>query len=178
MSQNNSMQSDAALSAILGTPCSRKEALEQVKKDPDTYRKFLSFPTEEQEKVLSFIAGQRGLKITYDSFFERIMSPLLHPERPESLLSELLGEPVHIESVLPKEGIRLSYEASLIIMDILVKLSDGSRVNVEIQKIGLRFPGERSSCYETRLSYHPHGGKLQAFQGCGTSLHSYGRSPL
>ena len=79
--------------------------------------------------------------------FRHSWHPLLHPERLESLLSELLGEPVHIESVLPKEGSRLSYEASLIIMDILVKLSDGSRVNVEIKKISLRFPGERSSCY-------------------------------
>ncbi len=38
-------------------------------------------------------------------------------------------------------------EAGIVIMDILVQLADGSRVNVEMQKIGLYFPGERSSCY-------------------------------
>ena len=32
-------------------------------------------------------------------------------------------------------------------MDILVQLSNGSRVNVEMQKLGIYFPGERSSCY-------------------------------
>lgn len=99
------------------------------------------------KKILSFIAGQRGLKIVYDSFFQKIMSPLLHPERLESFLSELMGEAIHIEKILPREGIRLSAEASFIIMDILVQLSDGSRVNVEMQKVGLYFPGERSSCY-------------------------------
>lgn len=147
MSQNISDSSNTVLSTIFGPPCSHEEALECLKSDPETYHKFLTFPSEEQEKVLSFLAGQRGLTITYDSFFQKIMSPLLHPERLESLLSELLNEPIHIERILPREGIRLSYEASLIIMDILVQLSDGSRVNVEIQKIGLRFPGERSSCY-------------------------------
>ncbi|MCM1100177.1 MAG: Rpn family recombination-promoting nuclease/putative transposase [Clostridium sp.] len=54
---------------------------------------------------------------------------------------------VHIEKVLPREGIRMADEAGLIIMDILLQLSDGSRVNVEMQKLGLYFPGERSSCY-------------------------------
>ena len=145
--QSGVSQSDATLSSVFGPPCTKYEALANLKNDPETYQKFLTFPPKEQENVLSFLAGQHGLKITYDSFFQKIMSPLLHPERLESLLSELLNEPVHIERILPCEGIRLSYEASLIIMDILVQLSDGSRVNMEIQKIGLRFPGERSSCY-------------------------------
>lgn len=139
--------SEVTLSSVFGPPCTRDAALTDLKKDPETYMKFLTFPPEEQEKVMAFLTGQHGLKITYDSFFQKIMSPILHPERLESLLSELLEQPVQIERVLPREGVRLSYEASLIIMDILVQLSDGSRVNVEIQKIGLRFPGERSSCY-------------------------------
>lgn len=135
------------LSHVFGPPASREEALARIKNDPETYRRFLSFPASEQKKLLSFIAGQRGLKIVYDSFFQRIMSPVLHPERLENFLSELLGEDVHIEKVLPREGIRIADEASLIIMDILVQLSSGSRVNMEMQKIGLYFPGERSSCY-------------------------------
>ncbi|MCM1098499.1 MAG: PD-(D/E)XK nuclease family transposase [Ruminococcus flavefaciens] len=75
------------------------------------------------------------------------MSPLLHPHRLESFLSELLGSPVQIEKILPREGLPMSDESSIIIMDILLQLSSGSRVNVEMQKLGLYFPGERSSCY-------------------------------
>ena len=42
---------------------------------------------------------------------------------------------------------RLSENAAYIIMDILVELADGSCINVEMQKRGLLFPGERSCCY-------------------------------
>lgn len=135
------------LSDVFGAQISPQEALNLIMCDAEAYQKYQCFPPREQQKVLSFIAGQRGLKVTYDSFFLKIMSPDLHPERLESFLSELLGDTVHIERVLPREGIRISEEASLVIMDILVQLSDGSRVDVEMQKLGLYFPGERSSCY-------------------------------
>ena len=36
-------------------------------------------------------------------------------------------------------------------MDIVVQLEDGSIANVEIQKIGYAFPGERSACYSADL---------------------------
>ena len=36
-------------------------------------------------------------------------------------------------------------------MDIVVQLKDGSIVNLEIQKIGYKFPGERSACYSADL---------------------------
>ena len=36
-------------------------------------------------------------------------------------------------------------------MDIVVQLEDGSIANVEIQKLGYRFPGERSACYSADL---------------------------
>ena len=143
----SSSESDVDLSSVFGPPSTKEEVLANLKKDSETYQKFLTFPPKEREKLLSFMAGQHGLKITYDSFFQKIMSPHLHPERLESFLSALLNEPVHIEKILPREGNRLTYESHIIIMDILVLLSDGSRINVEIQKIGLLFPGERSSCY-------------------------------
>lgn len=136
-----------SFSDIFGPECSLGEALERIRRDAEAYRKYLCFPVSEQEKILSFIAGQRGLKICYDSFFQRIMSPELHPERLESFLSEIMENTVHIERLLPREGIRMTDEAGIIIMDILVQLSDGSRVNVEMQKLGLYFPGQRSSCY-------------------------------
>ena len=36
-------------------------------------------------------------------------------------------------------------------MDIIVEASDGSIVNVEVQKIGYNFPGERAACYNADL---------------------------
>ena len=36
-------------------------------------------------------------------------------------------------------------------MDIVVQLKDGSIANLEIQKIGYKFPGERSACYSADL---------------------------
>ncbi len=132
---------------ILGSAITRKEALDRIRKDADAYLSFSGFPKEEQEKILDFIQGNRGLPILYDSFFKRIMNPETHPERLEQFLSALLEQPVRIRSVLPVEGTKLSDGGSLVIMDILMELSDGTIVDVEMQKIGYAFPGERSSCY-------------------------------
>ncbi len=41
---------------------------------------------------------------------------------------------------------------SLVIMDIVVELEGGSLANVEVQKLGYRFPGQRSACYCCRSS--------------------------
>ena len=53
--------------------------------------------------------------------------------------------------MLPNDGTRLVDESTLLIMDIVVELEDGSIVNLEIQKIGYMFPGERSACYSADL---------------------------
>lgn len=147
MNQNSITTSMPVLSDILGKDCSAREAMVLIMRDEEAYRRFLLFPEREQQKILSFIEGQRGLKITYDCFFQKIMSPILHPERMESFLSELIGYDVHIEKILPREGLPMADETGIIIMDILLQLSNGSRVNVEMQKLGFYFPGERSNCY-------------------------------
>ena len=36
-------------------------------------------------------------------------------------------------------------------MDIIVETANGSVVNVEVQKIGYNFPGERAACYNADL---------------------------
>ena len=53
--------------------------------------------------------------------------------------------------MLPGDSTRLADEQSLLIMDILVELADTSLANVEVQKIGYRFPGQRSACYSSDL---------------------------
>ena len=141
------MNTHLYLSDALGDSIPEDEALSLIKSEPDAYDRFQNFAPNDRKTILEFIQGQRGLKITYDPFFKKILSPTYHPKRLEGFLSELLGQQVHIIKVRENEGIRLSENASYIIMDILVELSDGSCVNVEMQKRGLLFPGERSCCY-------------------------------
>ncbi len=93
---------------------------------------------------MAFMQGQRGLPITYDTFFHKVMSPQEHPERLESLLSALLKQKVCIAKVLPREGVQMLDAGSFVIMDILLTLEDGSVMNVEMQKIGYAFPLTRS----------------------------------
>ena len=135
------------LSNLFGAQISREEAFSLLQQDSETYEKFLTFPADEQENVLSFIQGQHGLKITLDTFFNHVLSPTNHPDRLESLLSCLLNQEVRIKTVLPREGNKLIEAGSLVIMDIIVELADGSITDIEMQKIGYLFPGERSSCY-------------------------------
>lgn len=42
---------------------------------------------------------------------------------------------------------RIADENTLLITDIIVELEDGSLANLEIQKIGYAFPGQRMACY-------------------------------
>lgn len=145
--------SKTELSNILGEPFSREQVLTLLHEDPKTYRTFQGFPQKEQEKLLSFMEGNRGLQITYDSFFKKIMDPETHPERLENFLSAVLNQKVRIRTVLPHEGIKLSSSGSLVIMDIVLELADGSIADVEMQKIGYAFPGERGDCEDSSKEF-------------------------
>lgn len=87
----------------------------------------------------------------YDSFFKEILDPDSKPERLEELLSLLLEQKVKILKVLPNDSTRIADESSLLIMDIVVQLEDGSIANVECQRIGYKFPGQRAACYSADL---------------------------
>lgn len=140
-----------SISDVLGSPLEETEVLTLLQQNSETYRRFLDFEAEEQEQILSFLKGNRGLPILYDNFFKKIMDPVLHPERLESFLSTVLNQHIRIHSILPREGNKLSDSGSLVIMDILIELSDERIIDVEMQKIGYAFPGERSSCYISDL---------------------------
>lgn len=56
-----------------------------------------------------------------------------------------------ILQVLPNDSTRIADESSLVIMDIVVELEDHSIANVEVQKIGYLFAGQRSACYSADL---------------------------
>lgn len=67
------------------------------------------------------------------------------------LLSLILGQKVEVVEVLPNESDRISQEDSLLIMDIVVRTETGELINVEIQRCGYMFQGERMSCYSADL---------------------------
>ena len=130
---------------------SREEILEEITNKTHLKKMFSKWTETQQGEFLDFCTGVRGVKLLYDSFFKEIMNPENVPERLNEFLSLLLGQKVRIESVLPNDSSRIADESSLLIMDILVRLEDGSLCNVEVQKIGYRFPGERSACYSADL---------------------------
>ena len=104
-----------------------------------------------REEFLDFCSGARGVKMLYDAFAKELLSPTRYPERLNEIISLLFGTEATIIEVLPTEGIRLAAEWSLLTMDVVVKLADGTICNVEIQKIGYAFPGQRSACYSADL---------------------------
>lgn len=95
--------------------------------------------------------GVKGPRVLYDAFFKEVLNPESAPERLNEFLSLILGTQVKVHMVLPNDSTRLADESSLLITDIVVELKDGSLANVEIQKIGYKFPGQRSACYSADL---------------------------
>ena len=124
----------------------RREIMQEIQRDKKLMDMFLSWSKSEREEFLDFCTGVRGVKMMYDFMSKEILNPEFHPERLNEFISLLLGQPAEIVEVLPNDGTRLADESTLLIMDVVVKLSDGSIVNLEIQKLGYMFPGERSAC--------------------------------
>ena len=137
------------LTDILGAPLSEQEAVSLVSKNtsPNTFRSFNIMKEVYRRKLLQFLMGKRGLSITYDTVFKHVMMPGGTTDRLEQFLTAILDEPVQIKQILLQEGSQLVESSSFIIADIIVSTKDGSIMNVEIQKIGYDFPGERASCY-------------------------------
>ena len=125
--------------------------LKDIHSKPHLSSLFYRWTEERREEFLDFCCGEKGVKILYDSFFKEIMNPEYASNRLEDFLSLLLGKKVRILVVLPNDSTRIADESSLLITDIIVELEDGSIANVEVQKIGYHFPGERSACYSADL---------------------------
>lgn len=129
----------------------RNELLTAIYERSSLKNQFNRWTTKQQEEFLSFCTGARGVKMLYDSFFKEILHPENTPERLEDFLSLLLGKKIRILKVLPGDSSRIAEESSLLIMDILIQLEDGSLANLEVQKIGYAFPGQRCACYSADL---------------------------
>jgi hypothetical protein len=129
----------------------RNAILNDINTSPALLAEYNTWNPDQQNLFLDICCGARGAKILYDCFFKEILNPEHNPERLSSLLSELLKKKVTVKAVLPNDSERIGDETSLIITDIVVELEDGSIANVEVQKIGYAFPGERASCYTADL---------------------------
>lgn len=126
---------------------SRQEVYREIEKRDDLNAMFHSWKFERQEEFLDFCPGAKGCKVLYDGIFKEVFSAEFAPERLETLLSLILKRKVTIRQVLPNDSVRLGEETALLYTDIVVELDDGSLSNVEMQRIGYSFPGERSACY-------------------------------
>ena len=80
------------------------------------------------------------------------MNPDIYPERVRHLISALLGKEVTSFSVMQRSSFSIGDDKSLVIMDIVVEIAGGEIINLEVQKIGYDFPGERAACYASDLA--------------------------
>ncbi len=129
----------------------RDVLLEEIKKNNRLKSLYESWTLDEQKDFVDICTGAKGVKITYDPYFKEVLNPEYDGRRLSDLLSNIIGQKVKVVAVLPNDGIRLADESTLVITDIVVELEDGSLANVEIQKIGYRFPCQRAACYSADL---------------------------
>ena len=130
---------------------SREELIRTIQESKKLKTIYDEWKEEQRAEFLDFCTGVRGVKLLYDSFFKEIMNPEYVPERMNEFLSLLLGQEVTVLAVLPNDTTRIADESSLLVTDLVVSLEDGSLANLEVQKIGYLFPGERSACYSSDL---------------------------
>lgn len=129
----------------------KEDILTEIESKRKLSGRFYSWSVAQREEFLNFCAGVKGVKVLYDSFSKEILNPEKAPERLEDLLSLLLKKNVRILCALPNDSTRIADENTLVVTDIVVELEDGSIANVEVQKIGYKFPGERSACYSADM---------------------------
>lgn len=139
------------LSNVLGNPKTREEVLHEIWDNEKVYPAFRELNKIFQEEYIEFCMGVRGVKMTYDAFFKAIFDPEKHPERLSEMLSCVLGRKLKVKRALPLERSRMHEKGTLVIVDIIVEFESGELADVEIQKVGYMFPGQRASCYSADM---------------------------
>lgn len=127
------------------------DLLNTIKNNPVLSDIFEQWSLLQQQEFINFCTGVRGIKFLYDGFAKEILNPEYTPEHLNDFLSLLMKQKVRVHSILPNDSTRIADESSLLITDLVVELADGTLANVEIQKIGYSFPGQRSACYSSDL---------------------------
>ena len=128
----------------------KDEILQEIYSNPQLESTFFCWEKERQEEFLDFCCGNRGVKVLYDTFFKIVFNPDSGRDNLIRLISVMIGRPVREIMVLPAAS-QMGGDRSLVIMDIVVQTEDGSIINVEVQKHGYMFPGERAACYSADL---------------------------
>ncbi len=131
-------------------PGSEDEVVGMLKRSPVLYGSYQGLNEEWRKRFVDFCQGKKSLPLTYDPFFKKIFHPDIHQDRLSKFVSSILGVKIKVVRILPTDDSVLD-GGSLLIMDLLGELEDGSLINVEIQKQGYAFPGERISCYSSDL---------------------------
>ena len=78
-----------------------------------------------------------------------IFNPIEERTRLSELVSCILGQHVTVIEVFPNAN--SAFLNSFVIMDMVVRLDDGSITNIEIQKVPYDFPAARITCYSADL---------------------------
>ena len=151
MRMTNVYQKPESAGGVFGDVKTRDEVLAQIQGNPAVHEEFLKLRPEFQERFTQFCMGVRGVQMTYDPFFIKIFDAEIHPKRLSKFLSKILGRRLKIKRMLPNEHKRITDRGSLLIMDILVEFETGELADVEIQKVGYLFPGQRASCYSSDM---------------------------
>ena len=81
--------SESAHAQIFPSLTSYNEVNHYLAQNPDTWSVFLDLPYKIQQELLDFYTGKQGLRVTYDSIFQKLFRPDIHKKRLESLLSHL-----------------------------------------------------------------------------------------
>ena len=129
----------------------REAVIREISESEKLRSVWVKWNDQQQKEFLDCCTGAKGVRILYDAFFKEVMNPETAPERLEELLSLILCQRIRILKVLPNDSTRIADENSLVIMDIVIELEDHSIANVEVQKLGYKFPGERATCYSSDL---------------------------
>ena len=93
--KNSSQANITSITELFGEPQSRQDILETIKHS-NVLHDWEGIRPDDREKILLFLEGRQGLQILSDKFFRKVFRPDDFPERIESLISEVLGEPVKI----------------------------------------------------------------------------------
>ena len=110
---------------------------------------YLMSDEEWYEHFVGFLAGKKTLPLLYDPFFKIIFNPIEERARLSELVSCILGQHVTVIEVFPNAN--SAFLNSFVIMDMVVRLDDGSITNIEIQKVPYDFPAARITCYSADL---------------------------
>ena len=129
----------------------REEIAREIQENPTMLETYNTWSEEHKQEFLDICTGTKGVKMLYDSYFKEIFNPEYDYERLSKLLSAILCKKVTVKQILPNDTTRIGDETSLIITDIVVELEDKTLANIEVQKIGYLFAGERASCYSADM---------------------------